>query len=609
MAKMKGPSCCLLLLSTLAPAAAFVGRSPRSSSTHDVYKSLRTAVAGEGAPPMSYRTIVDNFTATSTKSTTTTALCMSTPSIAVVAKSAFTAIFSQLRHHANKLLLVLLTVSLLIAKRSNPQTLLWPGTQTDKDCNAPLPPGAYGCPFIGINFMGGSKEYGPMYKLWQLGLKYGKIYRLYGFGMPLVSVSGMDNVKSLVKHEFQGEGEGVSTYLFGKEHNVGDLFGDKAILYENDAGKHTRLRKMVGEAMSPVAIAAALPSIQELAIRQVDKVLKEENNTVQMEKVFNEFTLDIAWKQILGLDLKEEEVPEFHKMVHQWTTGVMDPIFLVPFRIPGLLTMTKTGRARTSIVSKIEEKLDMLERDGPDSSTLSKLYFAIDDDGNKLTREEVLHNAMFLIIAGSETSASTLTCASLFLGLHPNVWKKVQAEQEKIVAELGEDFTREALDKCVYLDSVIKETLRLEPIGAGEMRLVENTVTVDGKQIPKNWFGFFNIKQTHWSDPKTFKEDGSHMDVRKGFQPERWLDGATKPSEWMPFGEGGRRCIGERLGMAEMKVFLGMMARKLDRYDLVNVHGDDAIVWGANSFIARPADGTEIRAVAADSTRAVEYQI
>ena len=41
----------------------------------------------------------------------------------------------------------------------------------------------------------------------------------------------------------------------------------------------------------------------------------------------------------------------------------------------------------------------------------------------------------------------------------------------------------------------------------------------------------------------------------------------------MLFGEGGRRCLGERLGMAVMKVLLGMIASKL--YDLVGVHDDD----------------------------------
>ena len=58
-----------------------------------------------------------------------------------------------------------------------------------------------------------------------------------------------------------------------------------------------------------------------------------------------------------------------------------------------------------------------------------------------------------------------------------------------------------------------------------------------------------------------------------------------------------------------MKVFLGMMARKIDRYDLVNVHDNDSIAWTTNTVMARPADGTEIRATAADTTAAVEYMI
>ncbi|KAK1738865.1 cytochrome P450 family protein [Skeletonema marinoi] len=595
---MKGLSCCLLLLSALPSAAAFVG-SPRS--THNV----RTAAAAR-APPKSYPTVDITAAAAASKSTTAIYMSSTSSSIAVVAKSAVTAVFAQLRRHA-KLLLVLLTASLLFAKRSNPQTLLWPGTQTDKDCDAPLPAGGYGCPFIGINLFDGNKDYGPFVTSWQLGQKYGKIFKTYFAGFPIVNVSGKDNIKALLKNEFKGEGRGIGTKLIGGEHNLGDLFGDKAVLYENDAGKHGRLRKLAGDAMTPVAIAEALPSFQDLANQQVDRVLKAD--TIQMEEVFNDFTLDVAWKQILGLDLNEEDIPEFRKMVQIWVKCIMDPMLLVPFRIPGLMKWTKVGRARTYIVSKIEEKLDKLERDGPDSSTLSKLYFATDDEGNKLTREEVIHNAMILIFAGSETSSSTLTCASLLLGLHPNVWRKIKAEQDELVAELGEEFTRETLDKSVYLDSVIKETLRVKPIEFGEMRLVENTVEVDGKQIPKNWFALFNVKQTHWNDPSTFKEDGSHMDVREGFQPERWLDETTKPSEWMPFGEGGRRCIGERLGMAEMKVFLGMMARKLDRYDLVNVHGDDDIVWKPDTVMARPADGTEIRATAADTSHAVEYQI
>ena len=579
----------MLLAALLPSATAFVG-NPRGIN-NEMSKSWHKTAANLKSYPTP--TVDINTPASST------ALCMSSASsVAIAAKSAVATIFTTLRHHA-KLLLVLLTASILFAKRSNPQTLLWPGTQTDKDCDAPLPSGGYGCPFIGLNLFEGSKSYGPFYQLWQMGKNYGKIFRLYTFGVPVVSVSGKDNVKTLLKNEFKGEGRGIGTKMVGGEHNLGEMFGDKALLYVNDRSKHGRLRKMVSEAMSPVAIGAALPAFQELANQQLDRVLKEES--IQMESVFDEFTLDVAWKQILGLDLKEEDVPHFRKVVKVWVNAIIDPFMYLPFRLPGLMKFTKTGRARTYIVSKIEEKLDKLDKDGPDSSTLSKLYFAEDDDGNKMTRNEVIHNAMILIFAGSETSSSTLTSASLFIGLHPNVWEKIQDEQDQLVTELGQDFTKETLIKSVYLEATIKEALRVKPLESGELRLVEKTVVVDGKQIPKNWFTLFNVKQTHWNDPITFKEDGSHMDVRKGFQPERWLDESTKPSEWMPFGDGARRCIGERLAMAEMKVFLAMMARRLDRYDLVNVKGDDDIQWKPNSPMARPLDGTEIRATSANS--------
>lgn len=63
--------------------------------------------------------------------------------------------------------------------------------------------------------MSGSKEKGPMYKLFQLGQKYGQIYRLFAFGIPLVSISGKENVKAFLKNEFKGEGKGINNVLFG----------------------------------------------------------------------------------------------------------------------------------------------------------------------------------------------------------------------------------------------------------------------------------------------------------------------------------------------------------------------------------------------------------
>ena len=141
------------LLASSSAAFAFTGSHP--CTHHVVFKSKscrRTSVSGTG----STANFVLNNVASYPVSTTT----LGASSIAAVARSTLTAVFSQLRKHA-KILILLITATVVFAKRSNPQTLLWPGTKTDQDCDAPLPNGGYGCPFIGFNFMSGQKNYGP----------------------------------------------------------------------------------------------------------------------------------------------------------------------------------------------------------------------------------------------------------------------------------------------------------------------------------------------------------------------------------------------------------------------------------------------------------------
>eukprot|EP00581_Thalassiosira_minuscula_P039987 CAMPEP_0184464176 /NCGR_PEP_ID=MMETSP0740-20130409/56008_1 /TAXON_ID=385413 /ORGANISM="Thalassiosira miniscula, Strain CCMP1093" /LENGTH=100 /DNA_ID=CAMNT_0026838637 /DNA_START=6 /DNA_END=304 /DNA_ORIENTATION=+ len=99
--------------------------------------------------------------------------------------------------------------------------------------------------------------------------------------------------------------------------------------------------------------------------------------------------------------------------------------------------------------------------------------------------------------------------------------------------------------------------MRVKPFATtGAARFAQETFVVDGKQVPKGYAVGFNPYITHSLDPIVKEDDGSHMDVAKGYQPERWLDDETKPTEYMPFGVGPRFCLGYNLAMAEMKVFL-----------------------------------------------------
>jgi cytochrome P450 len=459
----------------------------------------------------------------------------------------------------------------------------------DANFSEPLPEGNLGCPILGnIDFYTnqGSVETGPgdFFRRQAAKAKNKNIFRYMAFGKPIVMVSGMKNVKSAFNQEFK---KIRTTSLMTR---LTDLFGGESMLFVNEADRHQYMRRLVGQSMTPDKINLAIPALVASATEQLDQLTMEE--PVTMEHVCTNFTLDVAWRQILGLDLKEDEIVQFYEAVDNWIGGIVD---LRTLLMPSI-KHTKAGKGNAYLVSKIERKMDQLERDGPDGSTMSAMYFARDeeDPSKCLSRDDVISNALLLISAGSETAASTLTVSALALGLHKNVLKKLKDEQLAMIDKHGtEEMTREMIEKdCPYLDVVIKETMRIKPLGTGAMRVADETIVVDGTQIPKGNGVVFNIYLTHEGDP-VVKEDGNaHMDIVKGFKPERWLDDSTKPTEYMPFGYGPRFCLGYNLAMAEMKVFLALLARRVD-FNLVNMNQDN-VTWKKASIIPKPEDGAVV---------------
>ena len=326
-----------------------------------------------------------------------------------------------------------------------------------------------------------------------------------------------------------------------------------------------------------------------------------DGSCVTMESIMDTFTMDIARKQILGLDIPEDELATFRKNTFDWIKGMFNPLLLIPGVPNFIVKRTKGGKARDYLVTKVEERLEYLATlEESDGSSLGAMFFATDEEGKQLSREQLIDNALILILAGTETSSTTLTNASLLLGLHPEVYHLLREEQQALQAKHGNAMTLEILDEeCPYLDAVIRETMRIKPIDGMIERKTEETLVLDGVQVPKKNLVYSNIRQTHTDDPKTYVEDGSHMDLYRGFKPERWLNDETRPSEWMGFGEGKRRCLGERLALCEMKVFLASLVRKVNGYDLRSTGAEGKILWKTDSIMARPSDGVEVVSVAA----------
>lgn len=464
-------------------------------------------------------------------------------------------------------------------------------TSPDPDFSEPLPEGSYGCPFIGnLAFFNNnsSPETGPgdFFRNQASTVKNPAIFKYMFLSKPIVMISGMKNIKSTFSAEFKTIRSGPVVKNFLK------LFGKSSLAFVRDAEKHAYLRRLIGQAMTPNAIDKVLPVLVKGANDQIDGIQLNSNTT--MESIATNFTLDVAWRTILGLDLRDDEIEEFGERVNEWISGVINIRNLL---LPGV-RYTKAGKARAYLVDKIQRKMNDLSKNGPDESTISGMYFAQDEEDptKKMSREEIISNALFLILAGTETAASTLTVASLGLGLNKDVFYKLKEEQEALLRKCEtKELTREMLDEhCPYLDAVVMETMRIKPLaGTGLIRYAEKTIVVDGYQIPKGFAVARNFYLTHANDPAVRIDDNSHMDIAKGYRPERWLSDKTKPTEYMPFGYGPRFCLGANLALAEMKVFLALFARRVDEFDLVNMDAKN-VTWQLSSIIPKPSDGAVI---------------
>lgn len=360
----------------------------------------------------------------------------------------------------------------------------YPGSAPDPAFDEPLPEGKLGCPFVGnlgVIFDSGDNETGPG-KFWRkqaASVTNRKIFKYMFFGKPVIMLSGMKNIKDAFNTEFKRIKTGTALKSFSQ------LFGTENLLFIQDPDRHQYMRRLLGQSMTPDAISKSIPALVTGATEQIDTL--KSTSPVEMEQVLTSFTLDVAWRQILGLGLQEDEVETFKKMTDDWIGGITNLRVLL---LPGF-EKTKSGKALKYLTEKIERKIDDLEKNGPDGSTMSYMVYARDEEDatKRLTRQEIIDNALLLILAGSETAASTLTVAMLTLGLNKEVFKKLKDEQTKLVAEKGEELTRSILDKeCPYLDAVIKETMRIKPLaGTGALRFAQETFTIDGKQIPKGY--------------------------------------------------------------------------------------------------------------------------
>jgi cytochrome P450 len=277
---------------------------------------------------------------------------------------------------------------------------------------------------------------------------------------------------------------------------------------------------------------------------------------VDLDTECRALTLRALGRSVLGLDLdaRADTVGPALRTALSWVADrATRPVNLPQWMpTPG---QQRARRANAALHQLAAEILAAVRADPDRDAPLVRALITAADPhtGQPLSDDDICHELVLFILAGHDTTSTTLTYSLWALGHHPAIQDRVFDE----VSALGDrPLTPDDVTRLGHTVRVLHEALRLCPPGAGTPRLLKKDLVVDRYRLEAGTVAVVSFYAMHrdpelWDDPLTFDPDR--------FLPER----SQGRSRWqyLPFGGGPRSCIGDHFAMLEATLALATIVR------------------------------------------------
>ncbi|WP_183095873.1 cytochrome P450 [Nocardioides stalactiti] len=282
-------------------------------------------------------------------------------------------------------------------------------------------------------------------------------------------------------------------------------------------------------------------------------------STVDLGDQMMRMTLRIVGRVLLGDDTAElEEAVHDHFPVA--SQGMLTRA-LFPMRMPlswPLPVNRRTAKAQQALFEVCDKLIARRRAGESDGDDLARLLVEARDGQDRLSDEEVRDQLLIFLLAGHETTSTSLTFALHLLGCHPDVQERLREEALAVFGD-GVPTAAQVHEDLPWTTAVLKESMRLYPATPFNGRLCVEDTEVDGCLVPAGSDLLVSVWNIHrrpdlYPDPERF--DPSR------FLPEN--DAGRGRYDWIPFGAGPRACIGQHFSMLESVAALALMVRDLE---------------------------------------------
>lgn len=362
--------------------------------------------------------------------------------------------------------------------------------------------------------------------------RYGDVFTLRVASMgTLVYLARPEDIKTV----FGGD---PAVYHAGEANSMlAGLLGSSSVLVVDDAEHRDRRRLM----LAPFRREAVARQTGLIARIAADNIAGWPiGRTFAVAPKMSEITLEVILRTVIGATDEQRRAQLRAVMPKLLSVGVWESLAI---NTPGLQRLApwrpfrdRLREADRLLYAEIAER-----RADPDLATRTDALAMMIRTGD-MTDAQLRDQLMTLLVAGHDTTATSLSWALERLTRHPAVLAKAVH-----AARTGAD---------EHLDAVCKEVLRIRPVVFDIGRILTEPTEVAGYRLPAGVMVAPGIGLVH-------RDAGQYPDPDR-FDPDRMLGAALGPTTWLPFGGGNRRCLGANFALVEMAVVLGEVLRRVD---------------------------------------------
>lgn len=409
--------------------------------------------------------------------------------------------------------------------------------------------GPQGVPFFGNTLQFKAQNMHTILQKWQN--QFGSIFQIKLFNKKAIVISDPFWIRKILK-ERPKNFRRISTFEnYSSEMKIRGVF-------TVEGNEWVRQRRIVNSGFTAKQVHSFLPYLRTLSEQLANDILSmsEKDQRIDISRYFRKYSINAVIKFAFGyegnaLNKSDHDLGEhldfiFHMINIRTQTPIPYWRYFKLQRDRKIIQVVK--EVHETIQVFIENARKKLEAGGDPKTVLDAMILAGVDEKNPFSNEELIGNALTLLIAGEDTTTNLLSWIMYFLAQNSEIVEKLREELAKLPDDLGQ-ITVTQLSDLPLLDGVIYESLRLKPVAP--LAFMENNFNLDlnGHHVPKGTFLILDMATN------TLKEE--YFSNPKNFNPLRWHGLEVQNHEvLMPFGAGPRICPAVDLATLEVKMAL-----------------------------------------------------